>query len=119
MLQIIALCLLLWAAAATTLAFHRERAVFSELGQTSAAKWLVWLYPLPFALPLLHRPLVWLLFFPIPFSALFFAPAIAVAVQNRKRFDRSGDGRVKAAASATDYVITAGGLGIIGTLVFT
>ena len=56
MLQIIALCLLLWFAVETTRAFCRERAVFSELRETDAAKWLVWLCPLPFALPLLHRP---------------------------------------------------------------
>src|ERR1041384_441686 len=119
MLQVIVLCLLLWVAVEATRRFNRERAVFLELGQTDAAKWLVWLYPLAFALPLLHRPLVWVLFFPIPFSALFFVPAIAMAVQNRRRFDRSGDDRAKPAASAVDYVITAGILGVMGTLVFT
>ncbi len=119
MLQILALCLLFWAAVAATRALHRERAVFLELGQTTAAQWLVWLYPLPFALPLLHRPLLGPLFYPIPFSALFFAPAVAVAMQNLRRFDRSGDDRVKSAAAAADYVVTAGVLGIMGTLAFT
>jgi len=119
MLQVIALCLLVWVAFETTRVCHRERTVFLELRQTDAVKWLVWLYPLPFALPFLHHPMMWLLFFPIPFSAFFFAPAIAIAVQNRRCFDKSGDDRVKPAASAADNVITAGIMGIMGTLVFT
>src|SRR2546426_1026808 len=95
MLQVIALCLLVWVSVETTRVFHRERTVFLELRQTDAVKWLVWLYPLPFALPFLHHPMMSLLFFPIPFGAFFFAPAIAIAVENRKCFDKSGDDRVK------------------------
>jgi hypothetical protein len=119
MLQIVALCLLLWFAVETTRTCHRERAVFSGLRQTDAAKWLVWLYPLPFALPLLHLPLVGLLYFPLPLSALCFVPAIVAALQNRRAFDKSGDGKVKPAATAADHVITVGIMGMMGTLGLT
>ena len=119
MLQIAALCLLVWAAAASSLALHRERSVFSAHGQSTSAKWLVWLYPLPFVLPLLDRSLVWFFFFPLPLSAACFVPAMVLAVQNRRRFEGSGDDRAKAAAAAVDYVITAGTLGIIATFLLT
>ena len=119
MLQLIALCLLVWFAIHTTGAFWREQAVFSRLGQTTAVRWLVWLYPLPFVLPLLHRPLIWLLFFPIPLAALFFAPAIVTAAQNRKCFDKSGDDKVRPATAAVDNVITVGIMGILGTFALT
>ena len=114
MLQVIALCILVWVAFETTRVLRRERRVFLELRQTDAVKWPVWLYPLPFALPFLHHPMISLLFFPIPFGAFFFTPAIAIAIENRKCFDKSGDDRVKPAALAADHVITAGIMGIMG-----
>jgi len=110
--------LLLCLAVETTRRIYRHRGVFAELGQTTAVMWLIWLCPLPLLLPLLSRQF-WLLFFPLPSAVMFFIPALVVAITNRQRFDRSGDGRVKPAAAAVDQVVTFTVMGMAGMLVFT
>src|SRR5947209_6661880 len=111
MLQVIAILLLICLAIYATRQIQLQRDVFVEERQTTAAQFLVWLYPLPFILPVLDH-LFWGLFFPVPIAALFFAPAMAVATVNRKRFDRSGNPRVKPARNAMDHVVTFGIMGV-------
>ena len=78
MLQILALIGLIGVAMETARTVHRERAIFAEFGQTTAVEWLVWLYPLPLAIPLFVPQLAGFLLFPIPLGILFFLPAMAV-----------------------------------------
>ncbi|HVV72593.1 MAG TPA: hypothetical protein VHI52_14020 [Verrucomicrobiae bacterium] len=118
MLQGIAIFLLLCLAIDTTRKIYAQRAIFSEHGQSIMAAWLVWLCPLPLVLPFVSRQF-WVLFFPIPISALFFVPALVVANVNRKSFEKSGDNRVKSAAATVAGLITFGCMGLAGMLVFT
>ena|SRR5437763_1267384 len=118
MLQAIAILLLLCLAIDTTRKVYSQRAIFLELGQSTMAAWLVWLCPLPLLLPFVSRQF-WVLFFPVPISALFFLPALLIANANRKCFEKSGDGRVRSAAATVDGLITFGYMGMAGMLVFT
>ncbi len=118
MVQIIAIVLLICLAFYTSGEVHRERVVFEQEHQTTAVQTFVWLFPVPFILPLLHRSF-WTLFFPFPVGAAFFAPAIAVAIANRNHFDRSPNPDVKPAARAVDNVITFGIMGVMGMFAFT
>ncbi len=118
MLQIIAAVLLVCLAIWTSGEIQRERAVFDAEHQTTLVKLFVWLYPLPFVLPLVHRSF-WLLFFPVPLGAAFFIPAMAVAVANQRCFDRSGHPRAKSAANAVAHVITCGIMGLMGMALLT
>ena len=118
MIQLLGLFLLVWVAVVATRRVRLERALFAEFNQSTAVEWLVWLYPLPLALPLLDHRLVGVLLSPIPFDVFFFLPAIAVATINRRCFERSGTDRVKGAERAAEYVISSGILAVIGAFVF-
>jgi hypothetical protein len=119
MAAVIAFVLLVGFAVETTRKVQLARPIFSEMRQTDSIKWLVWLYPLPFVLPYVHGPLLTVLFFPVPLSLLFFAPAILVAYRNQRSFERSGDDRVKRAESILHSVTTAGFLAIMCSLAIT
>jgi hypothetical protein len=118
MLQIIVVILLCCLAIQTTWSIHKQAAVFSELETSRAAQWLVWLYPLPFAFPLLDR---WLfhLFFPLPVGALFFAPGVIAARKALATSDRSGHAKAKSAVSSLERVVTFGIMAMMGVCVFT
>jgi hypothetical protein len=116
MLHIILLIALIAVATDTVRAVHRERKMFAEFGQTTAIEWLVWLYPLPLAIPILIPPLARYLLFPIPFGVLFFLPAIVVATLNRRRFERAGTDRVDRAQRAADHALMSGMLAVIAFL---
>jgi hypothetical protein len=107
MLQIIILLGLIGVAVDTVRAVHRERNVFAEFEQTTAIKWLVWLYPLPLAISLFIPSSRHSLFL-IPFGILFYLPGIAVAAINRRRFERAGTDRADRAQRAADYVVMSG-----------
>ena len=118
MLQIIALVLLCCLAIQTTRSIRNHATAFSELQASSAAQWLVWLYPLPFAFPLLDR-FFSQLFFPLPLGALFFVPGIIAARKALVAFERSGHPKAKPAASCLGHVVTFGVMGMMGVCVFT
>jgi len=118
MLQIIALLLTICFAIHTTWVVFQQQAIFAELDESDVAHWLVWLYWLPFGLPLYHRFFLFL-FFPLPLGALFFVPAIVAARGTLERFDRSGHPRVKAAATAMRHVVTFGIIGVMGICILT
>jgi len=118
MIQIGALLLLICLAIQTSAAIHSRRDVFHELNQPTLVKWLIWLFPLPFALPLVH-PLFRFLFFPLPLGVVFFVPAIAVSLANRRSFEVSGHPKAKSAETVVDHVIMFGIMGLVGLLVIT
>jgi hypothetical protein len=118
MLQIIALILLCYLAIQTTWSIHNCAAVFSELRASRAAQWLVWLYPLPFALPLLNRSF-WHLFFPFPVGVLFFAPGIIAARKALAAVDRSGHPKAKLAGSSLERMVTFGIMGMFGVCILS
>ena len=107
MLQILALVALIGVAINTTRTVHRERAVFAEFGQSTAIGWLVWLYPLPLVI-VAFIPASRLLIYLPPACLLFFGPAIAVAMVNKRRFQRAGTDRVDQAQRTADYVAMSG-----------
>jgi len=116
MLQIILLIALIGIAMDTTRTVQRNRGIFAEFGQTTAVKWLVWLYPLPLAIPIISLSLARYLVFPLPLGILFFLPAIAVAAVNRRHFERAGTDRADRAQRAADRVVMSGVLAAIGFL---
>lgn len=119
MLQIIALIILACVAADISRRVHLNRAVFEQLGQPTSLAWLVWLYPLPFFLPLFAKSFFAFVLFRIPLGVLFFVPALLSAGATRKCFEVSGDGRVKPALSAVDLTVPGGIMGIMGVLILT
>ena len=119
MLQILALLLLLGAAVDVTRRVYGHRAVFAQLHQTAAIAWQVWLFPIPFFLPLFAKSFFAFLLFQIPTSILFFVPALISARKNQKAFEMSGDGRVKLALVAVYTTQCAGIMGIMGVLLIT
>jgi hypothetical protein len=119
MLQILALLILVCVAADISRRVHLSRAVFVQLSQPTSIAWLVWLYPLPFLLPLFAKSFFAFVLFRVPLGVLFFLPALMSARETRKCFERLGDGRVKPALAAVDMTVCAGIMGIMGVLVLT
>jgi|ERR1017187_574808 hypothetical protein len=119
MLQILALLLLTGAAVDIARRVYCHRAIFAQLRQTTAIAWLVWLYPLPFFLPLLDKSFFALLLFRIPIGILFFVPALISARANQKCFEMSGDDRVKPALAVVHITLCAGIMGIMEVFVLT
>ena len=119
MLQILALIILTCVAADISRRVHLSREVFAQLCQPTSIAWLVWLYPLPFLLPLFAKSFVVFALFRFPLGVLFFVPALMSARATRKCFEISGDGRVKAALAAVDLTTGAGIMGIMAVLIFT
>src|ERR1051325_575309 len=114
MLQILALIVLTCVAADISRRVHLNRPVFAPVGQPTSIAWLVWLYPLPFFLPLFAKSFFAFVLFRIPLGILFFVPALISARATRKCFEVSGDGRVKPALAAIDTTLCAGIMGIMG-----
>ena len=119
MLQILALLILTGVAIDVSRRVYAHRAVFAELRQDTAVAWLVWLFPLPFFLPLFAKSFFAFYLFRIPLGVLFFVPGLILARRNQDRFERSGDGRVKPALAAVHTASCAGIMGIMGVLVLT
>jgi hypothetical protein len=118
MLQIIGIFLLGWLAIETTRVVYQHHALFSELQISLVTPWLVWLFPLPLVLPMIHRVFLYLNY-PIPLGAIFFLPGIIVARQTGRRFDQSGHPRAKPIITAMAHVVTFGIMGMMGICVFT
>jgi hypothetical protein len=102
MLQILALIILTSVAADISRRVHLSRAVFAQLSQPTSIARLVWLYPLPFLLPLFATSFFAFVLFQVPLGVLFFVPALMSARATRKCLELSGDGRVKPALAAVD-----------------
>ena len=119
MLQILALIILACVAVDISRRVHLNRAVFTQLGQPTTIAWLVWLYPLPFFLPLFAKSFFAFMLFRVPLGVIFFIPALMSARATRKCFELSGDGRVKPALAAVDMTTCAGIMGIMGVLILT
>jgi hypothetical protein len=118
MLQFAAVLLLTCLAGLTTSALGRERAIFAEFRQTMALRWLIWLFPLTYALPLCWR-VGWRLFFPAPLGFVLFLPSLILAHRLRRRFERCGTDRTKPAERALGRVMTFGVMAIAGLLLPT
>lgn len=118
LLQIGALIILTCIAADISRRVHLNRSVFAEFGQPTSIDWLVWLYPVPFILPLISKPLA-LLIFRVPMGMLVYIPAVMSAWTSRKRFELSGDGRVKPALAAVELASTAGIMGMMGVVLIS
>jgi hypothetical protein len=119
MLQILTLIILVCVAADISRRVHLSRAVFAQLSQPTTIAWLVWLYPLPFFLPLFAKSFFAFVLFRVPLGALFFVPALMSARATRKCFELSGDGRVKTALAAVDMTTCAGIMGIMAVFILT
>ncbi len=119
MLQILAFIILACAAVDISRRVHLNRAVFAQLGQPTSIAWLVWLYPLPFFLPLFAKSFFAFMLFRVPLGVLFFLPALMSARVTGRCFELSGDDRVKQAKAAVDMTMCAGIMGIMGVLIFT
>jgi hypothetical protein len=119
MLQILALIILASVAVDISRRVHLNRAIFTQLGQPTTIAWLVWLYPLPFFLPLFAKSFFAFMLYRVPLGVLFFVPALMAARATQKCFELSGDGRVKPAMAAVDMTTCAGIMGIIGVLILT
>ena len=119
MLQIAALIILACVAVDISRRVHLSRAVFTEFSQPTSIAWQVWLYPLPFLLPLFAKSFFAFMLYRIPLGTLFFIPALMSARATRKCFELSGDGRVKPALAAIEMTTTAGIMGIAGVLILT
>jgi hypothetical protein len=119
MLQILALLILTGVAIDVSRRVYAQRTIFTEFRQHASIAWLVWLFPLPFLLPLFAKSFFALFLFRIPLGVLFFVPALLSARRNQDCFERSGDGRVKPALAAAHTVSLAAIMGIMGVLVFT
>src|ERR1044071_6854725 len=113
MLQILALIVLTCVAADISRRVHLNRPVFAQLGQPTSITWLVWLYPLPFFLPLFAKSFFAFTLYRIPLGILFFVPALMSARATRKCFELSGDGRVKPALAAVGMTECSGRLGAL------
>src|SRR5690242_17078015 len=116
MLQLAALIILTCSAADISRRVHLSRAIFMELAQPLSMAWMVWLYPVPFFLPLFAKSFFAFVLYRIPLGVMFFIPALMTAHATRKCFELSGDGRVKPALAAVDMTTTAGVLGMTGVL---
>jgi hypothetical protein len=119
MLQILTLIILTCIAADISWRVHLSRSVFAQLSQPTSIAWLVWLYPLPFLLPLFAKSFFAFVLFRVPLGALFFVPALMSARATRKCFELSGDGRVKPAMAAVDMTTCAGIMGIMAVFILT
>jgi hypothetical protein len=119
MLQIAALIILVCIAADISRRVHLSRAIFTHLAQPASVAWLVWLYPVPFLLPLFAKSFFAFLLYRIPLGMLFFIPALISARATRKCFELSGDGRVKPALAAIDMTTIAGIMGMMGVLILS
>ena len=119
MLQVLALIVLACVAADISRRVHLNRAIFAQLSQPTSIAWLVWLYPLPFLLPLFAKPFFAFVLYRIPLGILFFLPALMSARATRKCFEVSGDTRARPALAAVDMTVTAGIMGIIGVLILS
>jgi hypothetical protein len=117
MLQILALIILACVAVDISRRVHLNRAIFTELGQPTSIAWLVWLYPLPFFLPLFAKSYFAFMLFRVPLGTLFYIPALMSARATRKCFEMSGDGRVKPAMAAVDMTTCAGIMGIMAVFI--
>jgi hypothetical protein len=98
---------------------YLSQAIFAQLSQPTSVAWLVWLYPLPFFLPLFAKSFFAFVLFRIPLGVLFFVPALISARATRKCFELSGDGRVKPALAAVDMATCAGIMGIMAVFILT
>ena len=116
MLQILALLILIAVAVDVSRKVYSHRAVFAELHQSTVVAWFVWLFPVPFLLPLFTKSFFVFYFFRLPFGILFFVPALIVARRNQDCFERSGHGRVKPARVAVSTASCAAIMGIAGVL---
>src|SRR5437868_13184040 len=85
-------------------AIPRLADIFAELQQPRTVQWLVWLYPLPFALPVLDR-VFGHFFFPFPFAAAFLLPGIISARKLGEIFDWSAHPQRKAALEELGYIV--------------
>src|ERR1043165_8600908 len=92
--------------------------IFSELQQPRTVQWLVWLYPLPFALPILDR-VFGHFFFPFPFAVAFLVPGIISARQLGEIFERSAQPKRKAAVEELSHIVTLGFMGIMCACIIT
>jgi hypothetical protein len=119
MLQILALIILVCVAADISRRVHLSRAVFAQLSQPTSIAWLVWLYPLPFFLPLFAKSFFAFVLFRVPLAVLFFIPVLMSARATRKCFELSGDGRVRPALAAVDMTTCAGIMGIMAVFILT
>lgn len=119
MLQIIALLILACVAVDISRRVHISRAVFAQFSQPTSIAWQVWLYPLPFFLPLFAKSFFAFVLFRVPLGVLFFVPALLSANATGKCFELSGDGRVKPALAAVHMTTCAGIMGIMGVLALT
>src|SRR5262245_7478162 len=119
MLQILALIVLICVAADISRRVHLNRDVFTQFGQPTSLVWMVWLFPLPFLLPLFAKSFFAFVLFRFPLGVLFFVPALISARATRKCFEVSGDGRVKPALAAVEMTTSAGIMGIMGVLIIT
>jgi hypothetical protein len=117
MLQIAALIILVCLAADISRRVRLCSAVFTELRQPMSVAWMVWLYPVPFLLPLFAKSFFALLLYRIPLGVIFFIPGLMTARASRKSFELSGDGRVKPALAAVEMTTTTGLLGIMGIMI--
>jgi hypothetical protein len=119
MLQILALIILVCVAADISRRIYLTRAVFTQLAQPTSIAWLVWLYPLPFLLPIFAKSFFAFFLFRVPLGILFFLPALISARATRKCFEVASDGRVKPALAAVEITALAGIMGIMGVLILT
>ena len=109
MLQLAALIILACVAVDISRRVHLSRAVFTQLSQPTSIAWQVWLYPLPFLLPLFAKSFFAFILYRIPLGTLFFIPALMSARATR----------VKPALAAIEMTTTAGIMGIAGVLILT
>jgi hypothetical protein len=119
MLQILAIIALIGVAIDATRTVNRDRTVFAEFGQTTATRWLVWLYPLPPILMMFIPASAHVICLP-PICILCFGPAISIATINKRRFECAGTDRVDRAQRSADHVAMTGMLAsgvLIGTAV--
>ncbi|MDB6030270.1 MAG: hypothetical protein JWM16_608 [Verrucomicrobiales bacterium] len=119
MLQILALLILISVAVDVSRRVYAHRAVFAEFGQRTSIAWFVWLFPIPFFLPLFAKSFFAFFLFRIPLGILFFIPALLSARRNQDGFERSGDERVKPALATAHTVSLAAITGIMGVLALT
>jgi hypothetical protein len=116
MLQILALVMMVSIAADISRRVHLSRDFFAELSQPTSIAWLVWLFPLPFLLPLFAKSFFAAVLFRVPLGTLFFLPALISARETRRCFELSGDGRVKPAMAAVNLTTNTAILGIVAVL---
>ena len=119
MLQILALIILVCVAADISRRVYLTREIFMQFAQPTSIAWLVWLYPLPFLLPLFAKSFFAFFLFRVPLGILFFVPALISARATQKCFEVSGEGRVKPALAAVEMAMLAGIMGIMGVLILT